>query len=303
MSYNIIKQIYDIYQSNGINFADGLRLGNYTSNDIFQSSGVGTSAVMAQAYKINAKAPNDLYVTIPIQQNKTTYIPLGSSTTLGEAGASLVDFNGYAAIKLDVSRTLKFLSNKEATITVSGFDDYNQKLVAGLELNSDNEFSAELPRAFRYFTNIACETTETDNDVSVQTGTLIELAFTDYGVIGPLISNSTLGTLIGGKVGSAPPYRASPAYVYETANWSSPLTLFTGKTRPLFSPKNFTEDTTFNIFQPVYGYGYLPNMPNNLDANPFKDFTSNEIDLNTNNNLTLAIGIEQYFEGWKPWAG
>jgi hypothetical protein len=296
-----------MYKSNGTNFGDGLRLGNYTSSEIFQPSGVGSSAVMAQSFKITAKPPTELITEFPLNDNSTTQITLGSvANNYAEAGAEIVDINGTMALKLDVSRRLVFESNDVpgiVNIHISGFDDYNQKLTNITEVSEGVLASEEMSRGIRYVTNIYVTSGGSDKKLSISTSKFLELPFTDYGVIGSLITDQSSGTLIGKRVGDAPPYRVSPAYIYEHAWWESPLTLISGRVRPVFSPKEFTEEMTFNIFQPVYGYGYLPDMPSGLAANPFKDFTSNEIDLNTNNNLTLAIGIEQYSEGWKPWAG
>lgn len=260
---------------------------------------LGVSVANTLAYSFDPVQGGTIIPVIAVQ-------PAEGYTSLATAVAgrsSLVILSSSeAALKLDCPRGIQIAATfGGATGTlgwiVSGYDRYMQPMVWADNM-ADATADKFSPRAFAYITSIYLHTIDDATDITINSSSQLELAFTDAGngantiVINDGNRPSEIITL-DDPVTAGGAFNVTRQHTYVAANWTNALTATTGTVRPLYGPVNTTEWNDANpvtVMQAVYGIGNgisysNPVVPANASTN------------------TSVIGIAQYAVGWTGWKG
>jgi len=275
------------FTSNGTNFADGLKAGDFsltTDND----NGRGVLVGNLLPYVIKPKASGTIATSTQVNSlgNQTYFFPLTYDTNIC----------GVNAITIDVPRTLKISQNiLFSNVIVSGFDYLHQKMVcSGNPTTPDNiTYTFQTARAFKYVTSITYQTAVSTFTLNLETTNQFELPYNNLSIGGTLLTANFDFTSIGnGKYLSRPLYTNSAGALVSSATIinSSPQDLQpnTYTPRPLFDTgTTLTFDGVRQLSFLFVGY-FFPTSPEAENV-----FTEKE------NWFAGFQGIPNYSSGWQ----
>jgi hypothetical protein len=278
----------------GTQYPTGLRAGNFQSEGSTVARGIGVGLTSPYSF--------DFAVLLEPFIVQTFSGPGYFSLTKNYSGLEVVS-RGDRVVNLNVPRCIQSQSTVAHTVTVSGYEFYDRKMLTkASSVNVSGEQTAQVVRPYKGITAVYIEADTYPVTISLFANGIFDVPFTNNGdEYFSFWVTDQKGPLMYAPPATALPYGAQWSFQNDTVpspNPALPQNATTTLLRPVFNFNHYVNDRP-EIETPLTIWMISDNLGWNYDVQPFLSQTQPY----PNGDIRNVIGADPYNVGWVDWQG